>query len=395
MIIRTLDKSLCSILNILGLDWTHLSAQSFVDFLIPFSIKEPAATINESCKPEPLPPVNKHLCHVPKTQNIFTGELKELPGKVVHAIKLGYDVDVLEIHLNELYDVIDYFIITESLESHYQQTKKPLIWELVQLQPRFKKFRDKVIHFVLDDADIVMPTPEEGIFGSERLQEKLRWEKLKKWSDRLLLLSDDDVIGFGDADEITNRLNIHRLRYCRLKSSVFDIGSWFAFGELKHAFASDFPVIGHPYTIGNPTYWKFGKAKNFHQSYPTYQRGNSGGYLLGGAHLTHYSYIPYLLIKSLTATEADKSFGKIRSIVEKISSNDINTNSKSVLNLIVRKLDGFMKMVPSTRFVEVQKLVKRESNYAEVMIVPWFLKCNPERYPSWYGHYDDLRLLYS
>ena len=371
-----------------------MTPQALIDFLIPYDIKEPAVNSNISCQPEPLPTVDHALCYLPSTQNVFTGELRIKPVKVVHAIKLGYDVDVLEIHLNELYDVIDYFIITEAVESHYSQSKKPLIWELVKLQPRFAKFRDKVIHFVIDDADINAKKPDKGIFGPERLQEKIRWEKLKKWSTTQSILSNNDLIGFGDADEIVNRLHIFRLRHCRLKVDVFDIGSWFAYGDLKTAFRSDFPLPGFPYTLGNPTFWTFEKAvKKGNISFPTYQRGFSGSYLLGGIHLTHYSFIPFLFVKALTATEAHDSLLKLRQIADRINEKDIKSSPNKVANYIVERVNDFMRGVPKSRFVEVNELIQTQPTYKHVMQVPWFLKCNSERYPSWYGKYSDIRIL--
>ena len=60
-----------------------------------------------------------------------------------HAIQLGFDVDTLEIHLNEIYDVVDYVFIIESTRIHCEAFRKQLTWDHVNTQSRFNKFRDK------------------------------------------------------------------------------------------------------------------------------------------------------------------------------------------------------------------------------------------------------------
>ena len=106
---------------------------------------------------------------------------------------------------------------------------------------------------ILDDSDIAnIDIPKETRFWSlESLEEKTRWLKVKQWNDITNSLSDNDLIGFGDADEITSRKNIQYLKYCPLRSKSLDIGIWFPFGRIDQAFKSDFPVSKkYKYTLG-------------------------------------------------------------------------------------------------------------------------------------------------
>ena len=90
-----------------------------------------------------------------------------------------------------------------------------------------------------------------GIIYYFLFEEKTRWLKVKKWNDLTHSLRDNDVIGFGDADEITSRKNIQLLKYCPLRSKSLDIGIWFPFGRIDQAFRSDFPVSKkYKYTLG-------------------------------------------------------------------------------------------------------------------------------------------------
>src|ERR1700756_5408890 len=86
-----------------------------------------------------------------------------------------------------------------------------------------------------------------------------------------------------------------------------DFGIWFPFGHINQAFQTDFPIRGHPLTLGDPTYYKLQAAKALAakkpNSFPSRRRGGSANFLLGGIHMTHYGYLPFQLVKSTTATE--------------------------------------------------------------------------------------------
>ena len=103
-------------------------------------------------------------------------------------------------------------------------------------------------------------------------------------------LSDDDMVGFGDADEVPSRFNLQLLRYCQPKGDMIDIGIWFPMGRLNNAFQTDWPVPDHPYALGDPTYHTFKSAQTKYESgvTPTRNRGASGNYLLGGMHMTRH-----------------------------------------------------------------------------------------------------------
>ena len=93
----------------------------------------------------------------------FLPEKRESSARIGHMIQLGFDVDTLKVHLNELADVVDYFFITEWTDSHNKQVShKPLTWEAIKKQPRFEKFQDKVVHFILDDVDTMIVTNNDG-----------------------------------------------------------------------------------------------------------------------------------------------------------------------------------------------------------------------------------------
>ena len=366
-------------------DWEKATTSSGVNFFTPYLVKEPMTSIDETCKADKLPPIDEKLCRGEFNKNVFNGSLRSKPvGKIIHSIKFSFDIDVLEIHLNELFDVVDYFVIVESILGHRDHTKKTLLWELIKDQPRFKKFERKIIHFVLDDADLSSKLPDPGLFGYERLEEQYRWLKLKKWLT-FRSLPGDTLIGFGDGDEITSRHLIHRMRHCDLQTEVFDIGIWFTYGEVNSAFKTDYPIKKLPFTFAGASFWTF-KAANTASTYPSYRRGlKGGGALLGGQHLTHYNYLPFLLTKAITITDGE-NFPTVRQKLKQISK--FSREPQKAHDEILRLLDSFMKSVSKSRFIGVDKLIKMEPIYKEVVQMPWFLKCNKNRFPSWFGKYD-------
>lgn len=58
------------------------------------------------------------------------------------------ELDLLEIRLNTLWDVVDYFVIAEATLTH-QKEKKPLFFE--DNKQRFQKYVNKIIHVIIDD----------------------------------------------------------------------------------------------------------------------------------------------------------------------------------------------------------------------------------------------------
>ncbi|KAF9906204.1 hypothetical protein BX616_000787 [Lobosporangium transversale] len=70
--------------------------------------------------------------------------------RVFDIILLNSELELLDIRLNELYDVVDYFVIIESPIT-FSGITKPLHY--YENQERFKVFRKKIIHVVIPTSD--------------------------------------------------------------------------------------------------------------------------------------------------------------------------------------------------------------------------------------------------
>lgn len=103
------------------------------------------------------------------------------------------ELDVLEIRLNTLNDVVDKFVLAESTVTHTNRPKK-LYFELNKR--RFSRFKDKIIHVVIDDCP-----PVSNPWILERYQFTEIARGLKKCKS-------EDVILHGPVDEIPNPTKI-------------------------------------------------------------------------------------------------------------------------------------------------------------------------------------------
>ena len=90
--------------------------QALIDGVQKYAYQAPLIPVNNSCDPPPLrDPKDLKCSDFPQA---FLPNRYQTPVKVVHAIQLGFDADSLEIHLNEIYDVVDYFFILEATRVH-------------------------------------------------------------------------------------------------------------------------------------------------------------------------------------------------------------------------------------------------------------------------------------
>ncbi|OHT01914.1 putative beta-1,4-mannosyl-glycoprotein beta-1,4-N-acetylglucosaminyltransferase [Tritrichomonas foetus] len=292
---------------------------AMVKVVTEFAIKEPLVEIEETCEPI--------LAASIKCEDYgenLNGE-RERPARIGHLIQFGFEADSLEIHLHEIYDYIDKFFIVEAQRTHFMNTPKPLIWPQLAKQKRFSKFLDKIVYFVITDELIENHAQSSvtNIWRNEGIQEDLRWRMFLEWNKKHdNYFKEDDVLGFGDTDEISSRHNLALIKKCNLKG-VTDIGIWFTFGTVSKYHNSCFHVRGHYDNLGDPTYWPV-KAAMDNSEKPSRNRGKSPYHLLGGLHLTRYRYIPHVLAKELSATEAGNTNHPIFQLLDQLSNSDVS-----------------------------------------------------------------------
>lgn len=123
--------------------------------------------------------------------------LPQVYGKVYDCFLFFNELDVLEIRLNELYDVVDHFVLVEAAETHKKGDLKPFYFE--QEKERFKPFLDKIIHVKLEEHIAC-----KAVWSTENPSQG--WEREYWQRDQIMRgLQDchpEDIILISDVDEI-------------------------------------------------------------------------------------------------------------------------------------------------------------------------------------------------
>lgn len=170
-----------------------------------------------------------------------------------------------------------------------------------------------------------------------------------------------------------SRQTANHLKNCEFSVESLDVGALYIEGFLTHRLNSDFPVKDHPHYYGDPTFFSLDSAARHGK--PSRLRGHSKEFVLGGMHMTHYGYVPFQLIKRITCTEC--------------GFHDADA------------MDYFSGVVKNGDILELEKILARTAinnimrnhtheiaGMPESSDMPWFLGCNPERFPRWYGNHD-------
>ena len=118
------------------------------------------------------------------------------------------ELDLLELRLNTLNEVVDKFVLVEATRN-FNNKEKPLYFNVNK--ERFKKFKDKIIHIIVDEFPSEDEIEEWTIENYQRNQISKGLENCK----------DDDIILISDLDEIP-RPELIKEKYNPDKIIAFD-----------------------------------------------------------------------------------------------------------------------------------------------------------------------------
>uniref|UniRef100_A0A6C0KS12 Uncharacterized protein n=1 Tax=viral metagenome TaxID=1070528 RepID=A0A6C0KS12_9ZZZZ len=120
--------------------------------------------------------------------------------KVVDCFLFHNEYDLLELRLEELYDVINYFVIVEANITHSGLKKD---WNFERNKGRYEKYLSKIIYIQCDD-----------------LEQKHSWDIENAHRNAISrcfhLFEDKDIILISDIDEIPKRVYVEQIRIPRL-----------------------------------------------------------------------------------------------------------------------------------------------------------------------------------
>ena len=302
------------------------------------------------------------------------------PRKLVLMVLFSFEADTLEIGLYDWLDLVDYVFIVEATKTHKGATK-PVMWERLKYQERFKFVnQSKVVHVIVDDI-IDSDKAKEDMWYVEKLQTKQGLKAVKTWSQHSGKLDPDDLFISADIDEVMSRPALHKLRWCQTSSPIITGALWMPLGNLNRALRSDFPVTGSPHSYGLPTIYKWdtiasdlydGSRLQVYYPYiaPTPTRDR---YVAGGLHMTNTAFIPTAMLKEITATETR---GLLEyNFINTLTLEDLDVAQDDLYNLENKRF-WLNQTDPSETVTDVEKYI------------PWLLDCNPARYPYWFGKVD-------
>ncbi|XP_069087394.1 beta-1,4-mannosyl-glycoprotein 4-beta-N-acetylglucosaminyltransferase isoform X1 [Pleurodeles waltl] len=120
------------------------------------------------------------------------------PRRVINAINVNHEFDLLAARFHELADVVDAFLVCESNFTAYGEPR-PLRFREMLLNGSFDYIRRKVVYIFLDHF------PDGGRQDGWIADDYLRTFLTHNGMSRLLNLRDDDIFIIDDADEIPAR----------------------------------------------------------------------------------------------------------------------------------------------------------------------------------------------
>ncbi|XP_018114325.1 beta-1,4-mannosyl-glycoprotein 4-beta-N-acetylglucosaminyltransferase isoform X2 [Xenopus laevis] len=130
------------------------------------------------------------------TKDRLTPRLK--PRRVINAININHEFDLLEARFNELKGIVDVFLVCESNFTAYGE-QRPLLFRQMLLNGTFDYIKSKVVYVFLDHF------PEGGKQDGWIADDYLRTFLTRNGVGRLRNLRDDDLFIIDDADEIPSR----------------------------------------------------------------------------------------------------------------------------------------------------------------------------------------------
>lgn len=137
--------------------------------------------------------------HKPTTDT-FQGPKAEEKPKVFDTFLFFNEFDTLELRLNELYDVVDTFVLVEC-DKTFTGHPKPFYYD--ENKERFTKFAEKIMHIKVNVPDSLVM----GAWDMEAHQRNITFETLVKLR-AVNKLNDSDIVLLSDVDEIPNPKSI-------------------------------------------------------------------------------------------------------------------------------------------------------------------------------------------
>jgi beta-1,4-mannosyl-glycoprotein beta-1,4-N-acetylglucosaminyltransferase len=112
------------------------------------------------------------------------------------------ELELLKIRFEEIYDVVDHFVVVEATQTFSGNPKSLYFAENVD---QFEKYKDKIIHVVVND----FPLPTSDVANDRWVREEFQRNAILRG---LVGCNNEDIILISDLDEIPNQRSIYEIR---------------------------------------------------------------------------------------------------------------------------------------------------------------------------------------
>lgn len=142
--------------------------------------------------------------------------------KIIDCFMFYNELDMLKIRFEELYDVVDAFVLVEATRTHSCGKPKPLYY--AENKHLFEKYNDKIVHVVTDFTENHAFVKHIKNVTEHWFREIYQRECIKIGLDRLNL-SPDDIVMICDTDEIPKRDTVVGFRNAspRIRNTVYSL----------------------------------------------------------------------------------------------------------------------------------------------------------------------------
>ena len=242
--------------------------------------------------------------------------------KVIDCFIFYNELDMLEFRLNELNDVVDYFVLVECIKTHTNNDKE-LYFE--NNKNRFSKFLDKIIHIIVKDN---IPQPStSSIWDIEDYQRYCIDEGIKKLS-----LNNDDIIIIADLDEIPDAKTVLNIKNNNGLDGIYNLEMDFYYYNITCKYNNKWV---QPKILNYGSYIKYNNPHVILRRVPNIPIIKNGGW--------HFSYF------------GDVEFikNKLRNFTHEELNNDFMLNDERITKQIKNCSDLFERSHETFNYIDV------------------------------------------
>ena len=234
--------------------------------------------------------------------------------KIIDCFTFYNELDMLELRLNELNEVVDYFVLVECVKTHANNDKE-LYFE--NNKHRFSKFLEKIIHIIVKDN---IPQTSNA-WDIENYQRRGIDQGIKQ-----LHLNSDDLIIIADLDEIPDADTLQHLKNTNGINGVYSMEMDLYYYNLN---------CKYNYKWYHAKILNFGNYNNDPQSVRDWGPKVNGGIKKCGWHLSYFGDVEFIK-------------NKIRNFAHQEFNNEFILNDERILKQIQSNGDLYGRDTPTS-----------------------------------------------